>query len=154
MVVETPRIALLAALLTALSLSLPVAAAGDKRDGVGGLHVVVTGFRSTDGDLAIALFASEDDYQEQTNAVRREWLIVEGDEVTWTLSDLPPGEYAVIAYHDENDNRELDFRILGIPKEPVGVSNNARAAFGPPRFRAAKFEVRAGDVAEQHVRLR
>jgi uncharacterized protein (DUF2141 family) len=151
MFTKTPRAALAAVLLIALS--LPLAAAGDEH-GVGGLHVVVTGFRSTDGDLAIALFASEDDYQEQTNAVRREWLSVDGDEVTWALSGLAPGEYAVIAYHDENGNRELDFRILGIPKEPVGVSNNARAAFGPPGFRAAKFEVRAGDVAEQHVRLR
>ncbi len=123
-------------------------------DAGGSLQVRVTGFRTTDGDLAIALFGSSDDYETQDNAVRRAWVEVAGDEVRWTVSGLPAGRYAVIAYHDENNNRELDFRVLGIPKEPVGVSNNARGLFGPPRFRAASFEVRDGETAHQDISLR
>jgi uncharacterized protein (DUF2141 family) len=45
----------------------------------------------------------------------------------------------LIAYHDQNGNGEIDMRILGMPKEPVGVSNDARGRFGPPKFDAAKF---------------
>lgn len=122
--------------------------------GAGTLHVRITGFKSTDGALAIALFDNEADYQSQTNAVRREWLDVSSGGVEWKVEALPPGEYAVIAYHDTNGNEKIDFRLLGMPKEPVGVSNNARGAFGPPRFDAAKFWVRDDETARQHLRLR
>ena len=44
--------------------------------------------------------------------------MIDGGEARWTVEDLPPGDYALLAYHDENGNRELDFRPLGIPKEP------------------------------------
>lgn len=36
---------------------------------------------------------------------------------------LPAGEYYLSAYQDENDNGKLDTKIIGIPKEPVGISN-------------------------------
>jgi uncharacterized protein (DUF2141 family) len=106
------------------------------------LHVRITGFKTSEGELAIALFDSAGDYRTQSNAVRRAYLPVENLASEWRVEDLPAGEYAVIAYHDENGNREIDFRLLGMPKEPVAVSNDARGVFGPPKFDAAKFEVR------------
>lgn len=120
----------------------------------GTLHVQITGFKSTDGELAIALFASEDDYESQTNAVRRAWLEISDSSAEWTLTALPAGEYALIAYHDTNGNEEIDLRLFGMPKEPVGVSNNARGVFGPPRFEAARFSVPEGATTRQHLRLR
>jgi uncharacterized protein (DUF2141 family) len=35
----------------------------------------------------------------------------------------------------------LDANILGIPKEGVGASNDAKGHFGPPKFKDAKFLV-------------
>lgn len=120
----------------------------------GALHVRVTGFKSSDGALAIALFKNEADYESQSNAVERAWLDIDAGEVEWILDSVPPGVYALIAYHDVNGNKEIDFRFFGMPKEPVGVSNNARGRFGPPRFEAASFAVRGGLVTRQHLRLR
>jgi len=110
---------------------------------VGTLEVRITGFESGRGQLAIALFASADDYSTQENAVRRAWLDIRQEGTVWTVHDLPEGDYALIAYQDENDNRQIDLRVLGLPREPVGVSNNARGLFGPPRFRAARFRMTA-----------
>jgi uncharacterized protein (DUF2141 family) len=121
---------------------------------VGALQVVVSGFRSAEGEVAIALFGTSEDYEQQSNAVREAWLDVDGEEVVWSVPDLPPGYYAVVAFHDENGNRELDVRFFGLPKEPFGFSNDARGMFGPPRFDAAKFEIRADGMVRQHVRLR
>ena len=105
------------------------------------LEVRVTGIESNRGMLAIALFDSPADYSTQQNAVRKAWLEIDSDVAVWTVRDLPAGDYAVIVYHDENDNKQIDMRALGMPKEPVGVSNNARGLFGPPRFKAASFEL-------------
>jgi uncharacterized protein (DUF2141 family) len=63
-----------------------------------------------------------------------------------TLRDVPPGEYAAQAFHDENDNGTLDRNFFGLPKEAMGFSNNAPIHLGPPRFAVAAFNVGADDV--------
>lgn len=52
---------------------------------------------------------------------------------------LPPGEYAVSAFHDENNNNKMDTNFLGIPIEPIGISNDAKGFMGPPKYKHAKF---------------
>jgi uncharacterized protein (DUF2141 family) len=47
----------------------------------------------------------------------------------------------VTVYHDVNDNGKLDTNWIGIPKEPVGVSNNLRPRLGPPRFSESSFTI-------------
>ena len=117
------------------------------------LEVRITGFDSPEGRLAVALFATSADYETQENAVQRAWLDIDSAGTVWTAANLSPGEYAVIVYQDVNGNEQIDLRILGMPKEPVGVSNNARGFFGPPRFRSAKFEV-TGPVTRHEIELR
>jgi len=36
---------------------------------------------------------------------------------------LPSGEYVITAIQDANNNKRLDFGLLGIPRELVGISN-------------------------------
>jgi len=48
---------------------------------------------------------------------------------------------------DKNGNGKLDTNAIGSPKEPWGVSNNAKARrFGPPLYNDAKFNCRGGPV--------
>lgn len=63
--------------------------------------------------------------------------------VTLTLPEVPPGRYAVQAFHDENANRTIDRSLLGMPKEGMGFSNGAAMRFGPPDFAEAAVEVGA-----------
>lgn len=67
----------------------------------------------------------------------------EGETVV-SLKDIPPGTWAVLAYQDENENKELDRNFLGIPKENYGFSRDAAGRFGPPGFDDAAIEVREG----------
>jgi uncharacterized protein (DUF2141 family) len=64
---------------------------------------------------------------------------------------LPPGQYAVQAFYDENGNGRVDRALLGIPKEGVGFSNDAPIRFGPPKFDAAAFD---HGPAPQQIRLK
>jgi uncharacterized protein (DUF2141 family) len=66
------------------------------------------------------------------------------------VRDVPPGRYAVQAFHDENDNHLVDRALFGIPKEGVGFSNDAPIALGPPKWADAAF-VFTNDTA---IRLR
>jgi len=125
----------------ALAASLLAPAPGSTDQEASRLEVHVRGFRSGGGKLAIALFDDAGHFAARTNAIRRAYLTVENAEAHWTVEPLPPGEYALLAYHDENGNGELDFRPLGIPKEPIAVSNGAGRLLGPPRFESAKFAV-------------
>jgi uncharacterized protein (DUF2141 family) len=119
----------------------------------GTLEVRITGFKSEQGRLAIALFANAEDYAIQENAVRRAWLDIANGVSIWRVQDLPEGEYALIAYQDENGNEQIDMRVFGMPKEPVGVSNNARGRFGPPSFKAARFQFEA-PLTRHELKLR
>ena len=114
-------------------------AGGSTDEGTARLEVTVRGFSSADGTLAVALFDNAAHFDARTNPIRKAYLTIEGREAHWTVEALPTGDYALLAYHDENSNGEIDFRPLGIPKEPVAVSNGATRLLGPPRFDSAKF---------------
>jgi uncharacterized protein (DUF2141 family) len=67
-----------------------------------------------------------------------------GDVVEILMHDFAEGEYAVAVFEDVNGNGKLDTNFLGIPKEPVGVSRNAKGKFGPPKFVDAGFKIGDG----------
>lgn len=60
------------------------------------------------------------------------------------VAGVPPGTYAVQAWHDENDNGRIDRDLLGIPREGIGFSRDAPVRFGPPSFGDAQFDVGDG----------
>ncbi len=95
------------------------------------------------GELAYLIFASPSGFPgEVGKALRHGFLpIVPGVSQMQIHVELPPGTYAVSVYEDLNSNRKLDRNFIGIPREPVGVSNNPRPHFGPPRFSECSFHL-------------
>jgi uncharacterized protein (DUF2141 family) len=57
---------------------------------------------------------------------------------------VPPGRYAVQAFHDANNNGECDLGLFGIPREGVGFSNDALRGFSKPKFDNAAFDFNGG----------
>lgn len=70
-----------------------------------------------------------------------------------TIENVPAGNYAVQAFHDENANGEVDRAMLGIPREGVGFSRDARIGLSPPKWRDAYF-VHQGRAEAIRFRLR
>ncbi|MBJ2172742.1 DUF2141 domain-containing protein [Aureibaculum sp. A20] len=56
------------------------------------------------------------------------------------LKNVAPGAYAIICYHDGNNNDTFDYDNNGMPAEDWGMSNNP-VLMGPPTFDSAKFTV-------------
>ena len=51
-----------------------------------------------------------------------------------SFDSISPGKYAIQFFHDENENKKMDFNLIGIPKEKFGSSNNVKPVLGPPKF--------------------
>lgn len=73
--------------------------------------------------------------------------------VTVSVVGIPPGRYAVQAYHDENGNGRLRKGLFGIPAEAIGFSRDARVRLGAPSFEDAAIDV-AEPVTATRLRLR
>ena len=88
----------------------------------------------------VALYHSEDSFLKKP--IKGTISEVKEGKAKSTFTDLEPGIYAVSAFYDKNANGKMDTNFLGIPKEPTAMSNNAKARFGPPKYKDAKFELK------------
>lgn len=94
------------------------------------------------GEVAYLVFDSPEGFpNRKEHAIRSGFVAVapEKSEVVVDLGRLPSGRYAVTAYQDVNGNHKLDSNLIGIPREPVGASNNPKPHFGPPSFKDCAF---------------
>lgn len=102
------------------------------------LTVTVDGARPGGGPLTVLLFDRAEGFPKETRAARRH--VLPSGKSTLALDGLEPGQYAVMAYHDEDSNGELN-RLFGmIPKEGWGLSNNPKVS-GKPAFKDAVVTV-------------
>lgn len=95
------------------------------------------------GQLAYLVFNSAHGFPgDARKAMRGDYLpIPPGAARMHVVLDLPPGTYAISVFEDLNENHKLDHNLFGIPREPVGASNNPRPRMGPPRFGECAFRV-------------
>jgi len=126
-----------------LSLALLALLAGQA--GGADLNVTVESIRSGKGQVKLMLFEREEGFRKEDKAHQVLALPATTDSVVGAFRDLPPGRYAVIAYHDENANGKLDLRFGMFPKEGYGMSNNFKPS-GPPKFKDAAFDLPNGGI--------
>jgi len=106
---------------------------------VGNLTVLISNLKNNKGDLKIGLFNSEDSYNGKKQKFIGAIIKIQNKKVIWEVNDIPFGEYAIKAFHDEDSDDKIDTNILGIATESYGFSNNVTGLFGPPSFDKAKF---------------
>ncbi len=110
--------------------------------GMSQLSVKITGLQSQEGQVVIALFDSRKNFTKK--ATQSAALSIKAKSAEWTSELLPPGEYAIALYHDENGNGRMDKNFLGIPREDFGFSRNAKPSFGPPKWKKVAFRLNPG----------
>ena len=119
------------------SLNLPAAANAAE------LEVEITGVRSADGMVRLALYNDPDKFPKRSGSFAGGDVIAVKGSVVYVFRNLPPGLYAVAIYHDANANRRFDKNALGLPREGFGFSNDARPVFSAPGFDAAAVTLKA-----------
>jgi uncharacterized protein (DUF2141 family) len=109
------------------------------------IHVEIAGLRNDKGQVLCALFSSPPGFPKDSDkAVARARSGISQGHAFCDFPVTAAGTYAVSVFHDENSNGKLDTGPLGIPREGVGASNNAKGHFGPPKFDAAAFRFEGG----------
>ena len=109
------------------------------------IDVEVEALRNNKGYVSCALYSSRDGFpKDNQRAIAHIRSPISARKAICEFSGISPGTYAVAVFHDENSNGKLDTNLLGIPREGVGASNNARGHLGPPKFEAAAFSFSGG----------
>lgn len=106
----------------------------------GEIAVVVQGLKNNTGQVVLALHDNADSFPTKPEkAIATQSSFIKNNKAKVFFKNVRSGSYAIAVYHDENKNGKLDSNFIGIPKEGVGTSNDAKGRFGPPKFIDAKF---------------
>jgi uncharacterized protein (DUF2141 family) len=106
------------------------------------LVVEVSGIRSAEGKVRVSLYREPDSFRKEDRAFRLLTQPAIAGKATLVFADIPPGRYAVMAYHDENGDEKLNLRLGMFPTEGYALSNNPKV-IGPPRFDDSAFDLPA-----------
>jgi len=140
------RSARIAAIIAVLLFGICLAAQSTESHDV--IRVEIDGLRSDRGQVVCALFSSAADFPKKPEkALAHDKSAIVNGHATCQFENIPSGTYAVSVFHDRNSNGKLDTNFMGIPREGVGASNNAKGHFGPPKFKAAAFQYSGGPTA-------
>lgn len=112
------------------------------------IHVEVGGMRNNNGQIICALYSSADGFPKKSEkAIAHVNSAISDKQAVCEFPGIAPGTYAVSVFHDENSNGKLDTNFMGIPREGVGASNDAKGHLGPPKFGAAAFLFSGGRMS-------
>jgi len=116
------------------------------------LEVHAVGFRHARGHAEAKL------YREGENVLGPAWrrtrAEVHDGAAVLAFDGLPPGRYAVVVFHDENDNQTIDHNLFRLPAEPLGFSNGFALSLlsGKPTFEKLAFRLAESERIEVPVR--
>ena len=105
------------------------------------LTVKVTAIENQKGMIELAVYNDPNKFAQVGKTFRLVRIKPSGFEFTHRFTNLPPDEYAVCIYHDENGNKMCDKNIVGIPTEAYAFSNNVRPRFSIPDFKDCSTEL-------------
>jgi uncharacterized protein (DUF2141 family) len=121
----------------------------------GKIGVTITNIKNDKGVCRTCLFNSEAAFSgESGKPVQCLLLAIKNKTTHGTFENIAAGNYAVMVFHDENNNNKLDKNFLGIPKEGYGASNNRLPFAGAPSFKDNRFIVKDGAGINISIKLR
>jgi uncharacterized protein (DUF2141 family) len=109
--------------------------------------VRIQGLRHERGTVLVALYDNERSFAKKRNPVAGLETPPKNRGAVVVFNDVKPGRYALAFFHDENNNKDLDTSLLGVPTEAFGFSRDVMGKVGPPSFDAAAIVIPAGPVS-------
>ncbi len=102
------------------------------------LTIEVQNIKKMEGKISICIMNKEEQFLSDCFQGRN--ISIESKEFFAVFDGLPAGDYAVSLYQDEDENGKLNVgKLIPIPSEKYGFSNNPSTTFGPPDFEDCLF---------------
>jgi len=108
--------------------------------------VEILGLENDTGQIGCRIFSKEDGFPgKMEKADEQLYSKPKSKKGGCTFKGYKPGTYAISVMHDLDSSGDLNTSMVGRPKEPWGVSNDAPAhRFGPPEFKECTFKYEGG----------
>ena len=116
------------------------------------MTVQIDGLRDDSGNLRVSLYREPDSFRKEDRAFKLLSQPARKGKTSLVFDDIPPGRYALMAYHDANDDNKLNLRFGMFPQEGYALSNNPQVV-GPPRFNDSAFDFPAADGAPINLQI-
>ena len=88
----------------------------------------ITGINVNQGQIYVRIYSNERDYR---NDIPYATYVLESTSQSIVYPfDILEGEYVISLFQDTNNNGKSDTNFLGMPREPVGLSNHSRGIPG------------------------
>jgi uncharacterized protein (DUF2141 family) len=111
----------------------------------GTLTIEVKKYKKAQGNILISVYKTAEGFPTKPEKAFKKFIVpIKGNTFEYSIPELPEGTYAVGIIHDENADNQMESNFIGIPKEGIGTSNDAKGNFGPPKFDDAKFSFAGG----------
>ncbi|MEO0376284.1 MAG: DUF2141 domain-containing protein [Cyanobacteria bacterium P01_A01_bin.17] len=106
------------------------------------INIELIGLRSQQGSIKVCLWQQKQGFplcESGSTALKKADIQPGSSKVSVTFSGIPAGEYAVSAFHDENNNGKMDRDVIRRPKEGISLSNLTQISPAAMNFDSAKF---------------
>lgn len=117
------------------------------------LEVQVKGIAHSQGDVRLALYSMPEGFRKEDRAFALKSLSARPGDISVSFPNIAEGRYAVIVYHDENANGQMDKFLGMVPTEGYGLTNNPEVT-GPPQFDECALEVKGAAPTQTIVQLK
>jgi len=104
------------------------------------LIVTLKGVRDTTGQIRASIYREPETFRKEDRAVAVVSVPAQKGDLKLAFMALPPGRYAIMAYHDADSDNKLGLRFGMFPTEGYGLSNNPKV-MGPPKFADSAFDL-------------
>ena len=104
------------------------------------LIVTLKDVRDSTGQIRASIYREPETFRKEDRAVAVVSVPAQKGDLKLAFMALPPGRYAIMAYHDADSDSKLGLRFGMFPTEGYGLSNNPKV-IGPPKFADSAFDL-------------
>lgn len=113
------------------------------------IEASITGIRSKNGQIVLSVYKDDESFQKEKPMLVKKYKKTMAPDGSMTIHiQLEKGVYGIAFLDDENNDSEMNYSFIGMPKEGFGFSNYEFKGMSKPKFEQFKFTL------NQHQKLK
>jgi uncharacterized protein (DUF2141 family) len=117
----------------------------------GEIIIEIEGLRNSKGTVKIGVYDKKERFPKDGGSLLNLTGNIVNGKCIIEVKNLAKGDYSFALLHDENNNDEMDYNWIGIPKEGFGFSRNPSTGLTAPSFNETKVTF---DGSKKHISIK